>query len=73
MRTIDLSGPEGNAFVLLGIARSVAKQLGRDPDPIIAEMRSGDYKHLCMVFKREFGDLYELIEPIHDEENDGDN
>lgn len=79
MRTIDLSGPEGNAFALLGIARSVAKQLGRDPEPILREMKSSDYTYLVEVFKREFGDLYELVDPdpdpdrIHDEESDGDN
>lgn len=54
---IDLSGPEGNAFVLLGKAKSFAKQLGKDGNSIVNEMRSGDYENLIEVFDREFGDF----------------
>jgi len=57
---IDLSGPDGNAFVLLGTARKLAKQLGRDDKPIIAEMMSGKYDHLVEVFDREFGEYVTL-------------
>lgn len=32
---IDLTGPDGNAFALMGYARSFAKRLGLDPNPII--------------------------------------
>jgi hypothetical protein len=39
---IDLDGPDGNAFVLMGHAKSLAKQLGLDGDKIIEEMTSGD-------------------------------
>lgn len=52
---IDLTGPDGNAFVLLGKARTYAKQLGMDPDAIVEEMMAGDYEHLLSVFDREFG------------------
>ena len=38
MRQIDLSGPDGNAFALIGIARNWAKQLGKDATAITAEM-----------------------------------
>ena len=58
---IDLTGPEGNAFVLMGYARRYAKQLGKDPEPIIKEMMAGDYEHLLFVFDREFGD-YIILE-----------
>lgn len=58
---IDLTGPEGNAFVLMGYARRYAKQLGKDPEPIINEMMAGDYEHLLFVFDREFGD-YIILE-----------
>ncbi len=52
---IDLTGQQGNAFVLLGYASSFAKQLGRDPKPILEKMRSGDYENLVKVFDEEFG------------------
>lgn len=54
-RIIDLTGPEGNAFVLLSYASSFADQLDLDAEAIIAEMKSGDYENLIEVFDREFG------------------
>jgi hypothetical protein len=58
---IDLTGPEGNAFVLFGYARKFARQLDCDPEPILADMKSGDYEHLVRVFDREFGSFVTLI------------
>ncbi|UCG54234.1 MAG: hypothetical protein JSV32_06485 [Dehalococcoidia bacterium] len=58
--TIDLTGPEGNAFVLLAKARSFAKQLGLDGEAITAEMMEGDYEQLLEVFDREFGSFVTL-------------
>ncbi len=52
---IDLTGPHGNAFYLLGVAKNLAKQLEKDSAAIIEEMLSGDYEHLVEVFDREFG------------------
>ena len=54
---IDLTGPDGNAFVLLGKAQRLARQLNKDGTSIINEMISGDYEHLLEVFDREFGDF----------------
>ena len=57
---IDLTGPEGNAFVLLGYARSLCKQLGYDKfrtECIIEEMMLTDYEGLLHTFDREFGML----------------
>ena len=54
---IDLTGPDGNAFVLIGIAGKLAKQLGMDKNKIQTEMMSGDYENLLGVMEREFGDL----------------
>lgn len=54
MRQIDLSGPDGNVFALIGIARNWAKQLDRDPSKIAAEMMSGDYDKAVEIFEREF-------------------
>ena len=57
---IDLAGPDGNAFVLLGIAKNILKQIGKDPKPIMDEMKSDDYENLINVFDREFGDYKEV-------------
>jgi len=58
---IDLTGPEGNAFVLLGYAKQYAKQLNFDEKKITDEMMSGDYEELLQVFDRYFGD-YVILE-----------
>lgn len=52
--TIDLSGPDGNAFALMGHARNLAKQLDKDGKAITNEMMQGDYDDLVAVFEREF-------------------
>jgi hypothetical protein len=60
---IDLTGPEGNAFVLLGYARQFCKQLGYDSfktDCIIEEMMLTDYEGLIYTFDREFGTFVTL-------------
>jgi len=60
-KEIDISGPQGNAFVLLGLARQFAKQLGKDGDEITDRMMEGDYEHLLQVFDQEFGDYVDLV------------
>ena len=60
MIRVDISGPDGNAFALMAIARRLCRQLGKDFDPIQAEMMSGDYENLLSVFKREFGHVATL-------------
>jgi hypothetical protein len=57
---IDLTGPDGNAFVLMGMASKFAKQLGLNKDEIISDMMSGDYEHLLEVFEKHFGDYVTL-------------
>ena len=52
---IDLTGPDGNAYALMAHATNFAKQLGIDPKPIIADMKSGDYENLVSVFDKNFG------------------
>jgi hypothetical protein len=54
---VDLLGPEGNAFVLIGKARAWAKQLGLDPKAIEQEMTSADYEHLVKTLEKHFGDF----------------
>ncbi len=57
---IDLTGPDGNAFVLIGTAGKLAKQLGLDKAKIQAEMMSGDYEHLVATFDKHFGHFVTL-------------
>ena len=55
---IDLTGPDGNAFALMGIARNLAEQLDWERNKItmlINDMTSGDYEHLLEVFDLAFG------------------
>lgn len=54
---IDLTGPDGNAFSLMGKARSLAKQLDLDSTKIIQEMTSGDYENLIKTFDNYFGEF----------------
>ena len=58
---IDLTGPEGNAFALIGVARRLAKTLEKDADAISKEMMSGNYENVIAVLEREFGD-YVILE-----------
>jgi hypothetical protein len=54
---IDLTGPEGNAFHLIGVANRLSKQLDLDSNKIREEMMSGDYENLVKVFDSYFGDF----------------
>ena len=58
--TIDLTGPQGNAFYLLGTAKNLAKQLGLNGTKIMEEMKSGDYENLIRVFDKNFGMIVTL-------------
>ena len=58
---IDLTGPDGNAFVLLAKAKSFAEQLGLNSKEVTDEMKSGNYENLVQVFDSYFGD-YEVLE-----------
>ena len=55
---IDLTGPDGNAFALMGYARRFVRQLGyskEDQDQLLEMMQSGDYETLLEVFDDHFG------------------
>lgn len=60
MVTINLSGPEGNAFSLIGQAREYARQLDLDKNLITKRMMSGNYENLLKVFEEYFGDYVTL-------------
>ena len=57
---IDLTGPDGNAFMLVGKAGSLAKQLGLNAKAIQAEMMKGDYEQLVNTFDKHFGHFVTL-------------
>jgi len=52
-----LTGPQGNAWYLLGTAKNFAGPLGLDGDAICEEMRASDYENLVQVFDKYFGDF----------------
>lgn len=60
---IDLTGPQGNAFVLLATAQNLGRQLRYDKrriELILDEMRLADYECLLQTFDREFGHIVDL-------------
>lgn len=58
---IDLTGPDGNAYALMGYASRFGKQLGYDTSAITKEMMAGDYENLLEVFEKYFGE-YVILE-----------
>jgi hypothetical protein len=53
---MDLTGPEGNAFVLIGTAMKLARQFGYDDEMIKEQMTSGNYEELVQTFDKYFGE-----------------
>ena len=64
-REINLSGPQGNAYFLLGTAQKWGKQLDLDVDSIIKDMESSDYEHLILTFDKYWGWHVTLEFDIH--------
>ena len=61
---IDLTGPEGNAFYLIGLAKNLARQLNynkTDIDILMLDLKSGSYEDLIQVFDEHFGN-YVILE-----------
>lgn len=58
---LDLTGPVGNAYALLGLAREwYDKGLSRKSksvtrEQLLEDMKSSDYEHLVKVFDLHFG------------------
>ena len=62
-QVIDLTGPDGNAYYLLGTASKLCKQIGISSerrDEILDEMKSSDYENLIQLFDKYFGKLVDL-------------
>lgn len=62
-RRIDLGGPEGNVFALMGLARTWSKQLGYDTEAILEEMQSSDYRNAVCTMDEHFGSFCDFILP----------
>ena len=63
-RVVDLRGPEGNAYAVMGLVKSVLKQIGYDKDHIdevIRNMMSSDYDHLIEVADEHIGHIYTFV------------
>ena len=62
-RVIDLKGPSGNAFALMGYAVDLLRQLDRRDEvhAMRTDMMSGDYDNLIRIFEENFGDYVDLV------------
>ena len=62
MIEIDLSGPEGNAFVLLAYASRLGKKIYgyEKTEAILEEMRLSTYELLILTFDKYFGSVVTL-------------
>ena len=64
MIEIDLTGPDGNVFYLMGVAKKLTRTLNdrRENEYLVwseiqADMMSGDYDHAIEVFEEHFGHI----------------
>ena len=49
---INLLGPDGNAYAIMGIIARILRQMGKpqsEINEVLKEMMSSDYKHLCEI------------------------
>ena len=57
---IDLTGPQGNAYYILAMAKRLCKEFGMTKTyekDLLDEMMSGDYENLIKVFDKKFGSV----------------
>lgn len=72
-QVIDLAGPDGNAYFLLGVARNYGRLFGWDRakmEQVVTEMKSGDYENLIQTFDKYFGEMCDLVRPTPEGEED---
>ena len=55
MIEIDLTGPDGNVFNLIGTGMNYCRQLGLNQKDFLNEMTRGDYENSVKVFDKYFG------------------
>ena len=66
--TIQCSGPDGNAYTLLGLVNDLGKKMGwsnEEIEKVRAEMKSSDYEHLKHTFDKHFGFYVTLEFDVH--------
>jgi len=57
---IDLTGPQGNAYYILAMAKRLCKEFGMTKTyekDLLDEMMSGDYENLLQAFDKSFGSV----------------
>ena len=72
---VDCSGPDGNAFYLLGLAQDLAKRCDYTPkeiDKMMTELKSSDYEHLILTFDKYWGWHVTLEFEVHPSSKYGD-
>jgi hypothetical protein len=52
---LDLQGPHGNVFYLIGITNDFPMKNGSDRKTVIKEILGGDYQNVLSIIKREWG------------------
>lgn len=63
---VDLRGPEGNAYMLIGLAERLGKTLGFSPDQredVQNRLKAKDYNHLVHVMEHYFGHCVNFVLP----------
>lgn len=71
----DTTGPAGNSFAILGTIERTGKELSWDKakiESVMAEAKSGDYTTLIDTFEKYFGELYLIIRPEPEDDDDYD-
>lgn len=58
---IDLTGPQGNVFVLIATAKRLARQVSVDGDKVVKRMMRGSYSDAINIFDSAFGDYVTLF------------
>lgn len=53
---VDLQGPDGNVFMVLGLVKSVCDQTGEDFKKISKAMMEGNYYHALGVVEKYLSD-----------------
>ena len=59
-QVIDLTGPQGNVYFLMGTAMKLCKELDLDKDKVLSEMQSSDYENAIQTFDKYFGMIIDL-------------
>jgi uncharacterized protein YeeX (DUF496 family) len=60
---IDLSGPQGNVFCLINLAKKLSRKLDMDGETIVKRMMFDDYEHAVKTFDAYFGDYVTMFVP----------